>query len=154
MSFFFAWCGQSVLYPGSSQEDFSFGSYFMFNRVFAAGELLSALRRPYLGMLMPWTNDIVESIFCTVHNMVAGTRNGGCKKGWEVLGLVLASKLDLLAPFINDNGAVVFPDDVEDDTAALIRKLRRRAMQLSSLHAAPRLESSCHHHHHTRYTIS
>jgi hypothetical protein len=92
----------------------------MFNRVLADDSPLVIFSPLFdgltgaLGMLMPWTNDIVEPIFCTVHNMVAGTRNGGFKKvDWEVLGPVLASKLDVLVPFINDNGTVVFPKDVE-----------------------------------------
>jgi hypothetical protein len=51
MSFFFAWCGQSVLYPGSSKEDFSFGSYyFMFNRVLADDSPLVSFSPLFVGL--------------------------------------------------------------------------------------------------------
>jgi hypothetical protein len=120
MSFMLAWCGQFVLYPEFlPDEDLLAAGRFRFNRVFADNSPAVGLSpllplekfADFIGELMPWTNHIIELNIHAVHDETVDTN--GYQEGWEVIGPILTRKLDFLATFINDIGAVVFPEDIE-----------------------------------------
>jgi hypothetical protein len=59
-------------------------------------------------------------------NIVGGPTNG-FRKVWRTLGPVLTLKLDILAPFVDEEGHVVIPGDLEQLDANERRMLRRRS---------------------------
>jgi hypothetical protein len=123
ISFNFAVGGHTTLYFRSG------ANIAMFNRFFLADENptdpshgldapLTARNLNFdvayaLNALMPWTNHMFKVIIDAVHDIMMAEATSGYRNAWEMLSPALARKLDFLAPFINDNGTVVFPEDIE-----------------------------------------
>lgn len=128
MNLMFATCGQFVLYQESSCRIAQFNQAFAENTGFVPTRRFVEDCSNSLNPLFPWTNHMLELIIHNVHD--EGRNRNGLKQVWEVLGNVLSRKLDFLATFVNVNGVVLFPGDMEaisNEEEERIREMLREA---------------------------